>query len=101
MKRITIYTAAMKKIASTLLICLGLIGVANAQVVFDIDTSEAYLGDSLSIPIHVSNFTNIGSLTLHIDFNGGVLDYGSAQNWHQDFGLITPLMSKMPSSINF
>jgi subtilase family serine protease len=80
------------RIAGLLIAVLSLAFSASGQVSFRCDTVEAQPGDSVTVPVYISNFTNGGSLTLYIQYNSGSVTYGSAQGWNSAFGLTQPLI---------
>ncbi|HEX2868316.1 MAG TPA: T9SS type A sorting domain-containing protein [Ignavibacteriales bacterium] len=43
--------------------------------------AKAEAGDSVTIPINVSGFVNVGAITIKLQFDPGVLAFGRALNW--------------------
>jgi subtilase family serine protease len=73
----------MKKILSTLIIILVVSFVSMSQnTTVRLDTTVATPGDSITVPVYVSNFNDIGSFTLYIQYNYWVLGWGRALNWN-------------------
>jgi hypothetical protein len=60
-------------------------GLFAQQVVIKADTVVGVAGDSVTIPITYTNLSNIGSVTLYIEFNATLLKWGRALNWEPGF----------------
>jgi len=45
-------------------------------------TETAFNGDSVIVPIYVSNFTRVGAVTIKIQIDTTVLQFGKAMNWN-------------------
>jgi len=71
----------MKNFKIILLFVLSLYIVTNAQSISIPDVNAA-TGDSVTIPINVQNFANVGAITLKIQFDESVLNWGRAVNWN-------------------
>jgi hypothetical protein len=78
-----IKTMIMKNIIKTLsiafVIFIGYVSLANAQSV-TLPVVNANAGDNVIIPLNVSGLTNVGSITLYIEFDDDVLTYNGFLN---------------------
>lgn len=70
----------MKKVLFLLLISLFFSHNTNSQVTITAGSLIAKKGDSLTVPITVTNFSNIGAITLKIQYDPKVLSWGRATN---------------------
>jgi len=55
--------------------------------VLSIGSTTATVGDVINVPINVTNFTNIGSVSLLVQFDPTVLTYQGTFNWDSNFPL--------------
>jgi hypothetical protein len=69
-----------------ILVCLFSINIfAQVSTVTAGDVSST-AGDSVVIPINVQNFTNVGAITIKIQYTSSVLNWGRALNWDPQLG---------------
>jgi hypothetical protein len=55
--------------------------VSGVEPTVSLSSENAVLGDTLSVPVQVENLTNVGAVSLSIEYNGAVLSFvGSANN---------------------
>jgi len=90
----------MKK--SILIIAFSLfcsLALFSQQTIIKADTVIANPGDSVNVSIDVTEFYNIGSFTLYIDFNATSLQWGQALNWNSSLLAGSPLVNAMGSTI--
>lgn len=72
----------MKKFIITLCILLSYvsIGFAQSNTTMTIGNVTASAGDTIIVPVNVTNFTNIGAISLKLNFDTAVLTYLDAVN---------------------
>jgi subtilase family serine protease len=61
-------------------------------VTVSFDTVKAYKNDSVVIPVYVSGFTNIGAVTMYIQFDTAKLAWGRALSWNTGLNGNVPLL---------
>lgn len=57
-----------------------------------LDTVKAYRNDSVVMPVYVTNFSNVGAITLYIHFDSTRVTYGRTLSWHQGLNGNIPLV---------
>lgn len=57
-----------------------------------LDTVKTYRNDSVIMPVYVSNFTNIGAITIYIQFDTTKLAWGRAISWNSGLNGNIPLL---------
>ncbi|MCD4680911.1 MAG: hypothetical protein K8S00_11040 [Bacteroidales bacterium] len=71
----------------------------SQQTIIKADTVIANPGDSVNVSIYASDFNNIGSFTLFIDFNTGSLQWGQALNWNPQLVSGNPLVNAVNGTL--
>ena len=70
----------MKKYAVLMAFLLMAFFDMNAQTTISIANATALTGSNVTVPVTVTNFNNIGSVSLQINFNSSVIEYVEVQN---------------------
>lgn len=73
----------MKKFYIFVLYVVVCTGLMNGQTIsISAGNVTAFNGDSVIVPINVSNFTRVGAVTIKIQIDTTVLQFGKAMNWN-------------------
>ncbi len=70
----------MRKITTVGLLLMVFVGLAMGQVTLSLPTQTAAIGSALTLPVTVTGFNNIGSISLTITFDKSVLTYSGFAN---------------------
>ncbi|MFM9143476.1 MAG: cohesin domain-containing protein, partial [Bacteroidota bacterium] len=71
----------------TFLMALGFLSRAHAQTIqVQAGTVQACGGDTVSVPINILNATNLGAISLSLNYNGGTLSFVGFSNAHPSLG---------------
>ena len=93
-------TEIMKKILSVFLIIAAMAVTSYSQgLTFRVDSVSATVGDSVVVPVYVSDFQNVGSFTLYIGYNNSMTAWGRGLNWHPDLVADEPLVNAVSGNI--
>jgi len=71
-----------KPILFALLVIILTIQVRSQSPTVSAGIVTAFAGDSVFVPINVSNFTNVGAITVKIQYDTTVLKWGKVMNWY-------------------
>jgi hypothetical protein len=74
---------------------------AAQTITLRLDTVKSYKNDSVVMPVSVTNFANIGAITLYIQFDTTKLAWGRALSWNAGFGGNIPLVHHHNGVIGF
>lgn len=93
--------SGMKRIISLLMmiLCLTQFQALSQSILIKADTIIASPGDSVTVSVRASNLPQIGSLTLFIQYDQMVLDFGRATNINVSLLAGTPLINKSGNKI--
>jgi len=71
----------------TFLMALGFLSRAQSQTILvQAGTVQACGGDTVSVPINILNATNLGAISLSLNYNGGTLSFVGFSNAHPSLG---------------
>jgi len=71
----------------TFLMPLGFLSRAQSQTILvQAGTVQACGGDTVSVPINILNATNLGAISLSLNYNGGTLSFVGFSNAHPSLG---------------
>ena len=73
--------------------------VFSQQVSISMDTVKSYRNDSVVMPVYVTNFTNIGAITIYLHFDTTRLDWGRTLSWHTNLNGNIPLVHQTKGTI--
>ena len=74
----------MKKLFSLVASIIMFTTFSYSQAFFKADSVIANVGDSVIVSIDVGNISNVGSMTLYLEFDQNVLSWGRALNWNNE-----------------
>lgn len=73
----------MKKVITILSLMLLVTSFTYSQIISIVaDNVTAFNGDSVSVSVNVSNFLNVGAITIKIQIDTTALEFNKAINWH-------------------
>lgn len=83
----------MKKLIIITVTVLAFATAGNAQTVgISLDSVKVFRNDSVVMPVYVTNFTNIGAITLYIEFDTTNLSWGRTLSWSSSLNGNIPLV---------
>ncbi len=65
-------------------------GVAQS-ISISLDTLKTYRNDSVTMPVNIAGFSNIGAITIYIQYDTNKLAWGRTLNWHTGLNGNIPL----------
>ena len=76
----------MKRILTIIFLIVCTTSITAQQTTVSAGNETATAGDSVVVPIDVSNFNNVGSISIKIQYDETVLSWGRALNWNSQLG---------------